>query len=41
VENMQAKPLRAEAAADSSATSAVLERLLRAESMPSSLSAEW
>jgi hypothetical protein len=31
---MQAKPLRADAAADSSAISAALERVLRAVSMP-------
>ena len=34
-------PLRADVAADSSAMSAGLERLLRAVSMPSSLWTEW
>jgi hypothetical protein len=38
---MQAKPLRADAAALSNPVSAVLEALLRAESMPASLSMQW
>ena len=40
-ENMQPKPLRAEAAAVSSATSAALELLLRAVPMATSLSLKW